>query len=186
MGGPAGRPTLSARFAALLLPLLVGWATIPDGGSAGLLFQATTDEVVRAYSDLIVDGLLFTPRSAITCWCSASITWATAQFASYATFGHRRPINAVAIIGLLLLANMSPTLSGQLPFLGDLRSRACSCWCASIRSMNRLTGCVAASATRPRSRRCTCAAGHLHHRRHHGLAGADHRGVVGATGGLVD
>ena len=45
------------------------------------------------------------------------ITWATAQFASYATFGHRRPINAVVIIGLLLLGNMSLTVRGQLPFL---------------------------------------------------------------------
>ena len=31
------------------------------------------------------------------------IVWGTAQFASYAAFGHRRPINAVVVIGLLLL-----------------------------------------------------------------------------------
>ena len=32
------------------------------------------------------------------------------MFASYAVFGHRRPLNAVVVVGLLLVANMSDHL----------------------------------------------------------------------------
>ncbi|MFL5685640.1 MAG: transglutaminase domain-containing protein [Chloroflexota bacterium] len=108
---------VGAVFAALLVPLLVGWALRPEGGSAATLFQATTDEVVRAFSDLIVLQLLFTPAYGHHLLVLGLITWGTAQFASYATFGHRRPINAVVVIGLLLIANMSLTVRPQLTFM---------------------------------------------------------------------
>ncbi len=108
---------VGAMFAALLLPSLVGWALIPPGANPGVLFQATTDAVVRAWSDLALAGLLFTPEYGHHLLVLGLITWGSSQFASYATFGHRRPINAVVVIGLLLLANMSLTVRDQLPFL---------------------------------------------------------------------
>ena len=108
---------IGAMFAALVVPLLVGWALEPDGGSLRFLFQATTDEAVRAFSDLIVAQLLFTPAYGHHLLVLGLITWGTAQFASYATFGHRRPINAVVVIGLLLIANMSLTVRPQLTFM---------------------------------------------------------------------
>ncbi len=39
------------------------------------------------------------------------------MFASYATFGHRRPLNAIVIVGLVLLVNMSLTTRDQLVLL---------------------------------------------------------------------
>ena len=108
---------VGAGFAGLLLPLLVGWAMIPEGAPAGVLFQATTDAVVQAWSDLALAGLLFTPAYGHHLLVLGLVTWASAQFASYAAFGHRRPINAVVVIGLLLLANMSLTVRPQLTFL---------------------------------------------------------------------
>jgi transglutaminase-like putative cysteine protease len=108
---------IGAVFAALLVPLLVGWALVPEGANPGILFQRTTDTVVGAWSDLIVAQLLFTPEYGHHLLVLGLITWGSAQFASYATFGHRRPINAVVVIGLLLLANMSLTIRPQLPFL---------------------------------------------------------------------
>ena len=108
---------VGAMFAALLMPLLVGWAIEPSGGSLGFLFQTTTDEVVKAFSDLIIAQLLFTPAYGHHLLVLGLITWGTAQFASYATFGHRRPINAVVVIGLLLIANMSLTVRPQLTFM---------------------------------------------------------------------
>ena len=108
---------VGAMFAALVMPLLVGWALQPVGGSPAVLFQITTAEVVRAWSDLIVAGLLFTPAYGHHLLVLGLITWATAQFASYATFGHRRPINAVVVIGLLLIANMSLTVRPQLTYM---------------------------------------------------------------------
>ena len=108
---------IGAMFAALLTPLLVGWAIEPAGGSLGFLFQTTTDEAARAFSDLIVAQLLFTPAYGHHLLVLGLISWGTAQFASYATFGHRRPINAVVVIGLLLIANMSLTVRPQLTFM---------------------------------------------------------------------
>jgi transglutaminase-like putative cysteine protease len=108
---------IGAVFAALLIPLLVGWALNPGGGNLGFLFQSTTDTVVAAWSDLVLAQLLFTPQYGHHMLVLGLITWASSQFASYATFGHRRPINAVVVIGLLLLANMALTVRDQLTFL---------------------------------------------------------------------
>jgi transglutaminase-like putative cysteine protease len=108
---------IGAAFAALLVPLLVGWAMNPDGGSVGFLFQATTNAVVIAWSDLALAGRLFTTQHGHHLLVLGLVTWGSSQFASYAAFGHRRPINAVVVIGLLLLANMSLTVREQLTFL---------------------------------------------------------------------
>ena len=72
---------------------------------------------------------VFTPEYGYHLLVLGLITWGSAQFASYATFGHRRPINAVVVIGLLLLANMSLTI--RRGFSSSSRSPACSCWSAS-------------------------------------------------------
>jgi len=108
---------VGAAFAAVLTPLLVGWALYPEGGPPAMLFQATTDAVIQAWSDLVVSQLLFTPAYGHHLLVLGLVTWGTSQFASYATFGHRRPINAVVIVGLLLLANMSLTVRSQLTFM---------------------------------------------------------------------
>jgi transglutaminase-like putative cysteine protease len=108
---------VGAVFAALLMPLLVGWALVPDGGSPSFLFQTATDSVVVAWSDLALAGRLFTSAIGHHLLVLGFVTWGSSQFASYAAFGHRRPINAVVVIGLLLLANMSLTVREQLTFL---------------------------------------------------------------------
>lgn len=108
---------VGAAFAALLVPLLVGWTMRPDGGSPGFLFQTTTDSVVGAWSDLVLAQRLSTIQYGHHLFVLGLLTWASSQFASYAAFGHRRPINAVVVIGLLLLANMSLTVRPQLTYL---------------------------------------------------------------------
>jgi hypothetical protein len=45
------------------------------------------------------------------------VVWGTAQFASYAVFGHRHPLNAVVVSGLVLVVNMAATFEHQLPYL---------------------------------------------------------------------
>ncbi len=45
------------------------------------------------------------------------IMWGTGQFASYAVFGHHRPLNAVIVAGIVLLASMSSTFREELPYL---------------------------------------------------------------------
>jgi transglutaminase-like putative cysteine protease len=121
--GPAvgwGRWTtqlIGAISAALLVPLLVGWSMVPDGAPPAQLFQATTDAVVGAWSDLVLAGEFSTPEYGHHLLVLGLIVWGSSQFASYAAFGHRRPMHAVIIIGLLLIGNMALTVRDQLVFL---------------------------------------------------------------------
>jgi len=121
--GPAvgwGRWTthlVGAVFAALLTPLLVGWVLIQAGGTPYELFHETAGEVLTAWTDLVVAGSLSTFAYGHHLLVLGLIVWASSQFAAFAAFGHRRPLNAVIVIGLLLLANMSLTARDQLPHL---------------------------------------------------------------------
>ncbi|MEO8229202.1 MAG: transglutaminaseTgpA domain-containing protein [Chloroflexota bacterium] len=107
---------LGATFAGLILPMIVG-ARLMVGGGPVDWFRATAASCVDAYFDLTYRGLQFTTEIGHFLLILGAIAWATGQFASYATFHHRRPLNAVLIIGLGLVANMSLTLRDQLPYL---------------------------------------------------------------------
>jgi transglutaminase-like putative cysteine protease len=107
---------LGATFAGLILPMIVG-ARLIDGGGPVEWFQATAASCVDAYFDLTYRGLQFTTEIGHFLLVLGLIAWGTGQFATYATFHHRRPLNAVLIIGLGLVANMSLTLRDQLPYL---------------------------------------------------------------------
>lgn len=45
------------------------------------------------------------------------LVWASAYFAAYVVFRHRRPVGAIVLLGLLLLFSMSLTVRNQLPYL---------------------------------------------------------------------
>ena len=49
--------------------------------------------------------------------------WGTGQFASYAVFGHHRPLNAVIVAGIVLLASMSSTFREELPYIVVVHGR---------------------------------------------------------------
>ena len=107
---------LGATFAGLILPTIVGARLIERGGPVEW-FQATAASCVDAYFDLTYRGLQFTTETGHFLLVLGLVAWGTGQFAAYATFHHRRPLNAVLIVGLGLVANMSLTLSDQLPYL---------------------------------------------------------------------
>ena len=107
---------LGAVFAALLVPMLVG-SVLLQGGSPAEWFVATANSVVQAYLDLAVRGRALTDQYGHFLLVLGLFSWATAQFASYAVFGHRRPLPAVAMTGFVLLTNMSITSNDQLEFL---------------------------------------------------------------------
>ena len=108
---------VGAAFAALVLPLLVGSVIREAGGSLHELFQASTDQAVLAWSDLVVAQHPLTRAFGHHLLVLGLLAWGSSQFASYAAFGHRRPINAVVVIGLLLLVNMALTARDQLVYL---------------------------------------------------------------------
>ncbi len=108
---------IGSVFAALIAPIFVGAAASATGGSIGMLFRFTASEAVLAWRDLIMDDQGFTVAVGHHLLILGLIVWGSSMFASYAAFGHRRPLNAVLLIGVLLVANMSLTTRGQLPYL---------------------------------------------------------------------
>lgn len=109
---------VGAAFAALLTPLIVGTVLL-EGADATLqgLFTATADEAARAAQDLIIANRRTTSAYGHHLLVLGLIVWGSAMFASFAVFGHRRPLNAILLVGFLLVGNMSLTLSDQLVYL---------------------------------------------------------------------
>jgi transglutaminase-like putative cysteine protease len=109
---------IGAAFAALIVPLVVGLqlpmlpgATIYDA------YQATATSLYQAVYELIVLDLSLTNEYGHYMLVLGLLVWATSMFASYAAFGHRRPLNAIVIVGLVLLINMALTNEDQLRYL---------------------------------------------------------------------
>ncbi|MFL5674641.1 MAG: DUF3488 and DUF4129 domain-containing transglutaminase family protein [Chloroflexota bacterium] len=108
---------VGAIFAALIVPILAGLDLYTHGASIHDLFVATANSVVQAWLDLSIRNLSATEQYLHFVYILGIVVWATSMFASYAVFGHHRPLNAVVVIGVVLLANMSLTYSPQLPYL---------------------------------------------------------------------
>ena len=107
---------VGAVAAALVVPILVGMVLEPGGGVAGW-FLATSDATTEAVLDLTIRNRTVTQQYAHFLLVLGLICWATGQFAGYATLGHRRPLGAVFVTGLVLLSNMSLTRLDQLQLL---------------------------------------------------------------------
>ncbi len=107
---------VGSLVAALVVPWLVG-ANLQSDGSIPGRFEATATAAVQAYVDLIVETNQFTSQYGHHLWVIGLLVWATSMFAAYATFGHRRPLNAVVVIGVALVVNMALTVNEQLGYL---------------------------------------------------------------------
>ena len=106
-----------AVFAALIVPLFVASVAHPDGASFNELYRATATSVVAAYGDIVVRNQASTVQYLHYLLSLGLVVWGTSQFASYAVFGHHRPLSAVTVVGLLLVGNMSITINDQLMYL---------------------------------------------------------------------
>jgi transglutaminase-like putative cysteine protease len=81
------------------------------------MYVATASAVVNAYSDIVIHSQASTIQYLHYLLTLGLLVWATSMFASYAIFGRHRPLNAVAVVGLLLLGNMAITINDQLFYL---------------------------------------------------------------------
>jgi transglutaminase-like putative cysteine protease len=111
---------IGSIFAALIVPMITTISALPAGETVPSiynLFQATSDSVVNAYMDIAYRGLPSTIEYLHFVYIFGILVWATSMFASYAVFGHRRPMNAVIVVGVVLVANMSLTENDELWFL---------------------------------------------------------------------
>ena len=121
IGGKSGIgrwPTylLGSILAALVVPLYVGAVLVPEGTWLGQ-YQATATAVVEAWRDLAIRNQAVTQEYGHFLLTLGLFTWATAMYAGYATFGHKRPLNAIVLVGLVLVVNMGFTLNNQLTLL---------------------------------------------------------------------
>ena len=108
---------IGAIFAALIVPILTGLVLHPHGAPVHDLYVATADSVVQAWFDLTIRNLAATTQFLHHILTLGLLVWATSMFASYAVFGHHRPLNAVIVVGVVLLGNMALTVNPQLPYL---------------------------------------------------------------------
>jgi transglutaminase-like putative cysteine protease len=108
--------TMGALFAGLLVPIIAGLAVWP-AVSPAQAFLSTANGTIQAYLDLTVRGLPFTTQDVHYVLVLGGLVWGTMQFGAYAIFGHRRPLSAVVVVGLVLLANMALTRRDQLEWL---------------------------------------------------------------------
>jgi transglutaminase-like putative cysteine protease len=106
-----------AVFAALLVPLFAASVAHPVDASISGLYRATAESVVAAYGDIVVRNQASTIQYLHYLLTLGLLVWATSMFASYAVFGHHRPLSAVTVVGLLLVGNMAITINDQLVFL---------------------------------------------------------------------
>lgn len=109
--------TIGAVFAALIAPIIVGSVQAPEGDAIGLLFERTARSVVAAFDDLVIQDRLTTTQTGHYLLAIGLLVWGSSMFASYAAYGHRRPLNGVVLIGFLLIGNMALTVRDQLIYL---------------------------------------------------------------------
>ena len=111
---------VGALFAALVLPLIAGDLLLGDAVSGlapvalGQRYVAAADASFEAWYDLAILDLSFTREWGHYVIAIGGLIWGTAQYAAYAVFGHRRPLDAVIAVGIVLLANMALTTRDQL------------------------------------------------------------------------
>ena len=107
---------IGASAAALIVPLMVGGILVKDGSFQDR-FEATAASAANAFNDLVVLEQAFTQEYGHHLLVIGLFVWGTSMFAAFATFGHRRPLSAVVLIGVVLVINMSLTVNDQLGYL---------------------------------------------------------------------
>ncbi|MEO8273072.1 MAG: transglutaminase domain-containing protein [Chloroflexota bacterium] len=112
---------VGALFAGIVLPLVVGGVISPAAGwdPAGLAqrYLAMYDVARNVWYDLAVFGRSYTNQIAHYHLVFGVLVWGAGQLAGFSVFGHRRPLDAVVVLGLVLIADDAMTGHDQLPLL---------------------------------------------------------------------
>ncbi len=108
---------LGAVLGVLLVAMMAGSVVGRGVGGPAEWFHATAASSVEAYLDIAFRGLPATTQIGHFLLVLGLLAWGTGQYAAYVTFHHRRPLNAVIVIGVGLVASMSLTIVDQLFYL---------------------------------------------------------------------
>jgi transglutaminase-like putative cysteine protease len=103
-----------AIAAALALPVVIGSIVVGEPAGFVELYRATAEATRQAWYDLAIVGAPRTPQFGHYLLGLGILCWATGQFAAYAVFAHRRALDALVVVGIVLLGNMSLTVHDQL------------------------------------------------------------------------
>jgi hypothetical protein len=115
---------LGALIAGLVLPLIVGGIALGpqahvgwDPYSLARRLVAALDVARGVWTDLVIIG-----KSTTTQWTHyhlvfGAVVWGAGILAGYTVFGHRRPLDAVVVVGLAIVANMALTQHEQLTLM---------------------------------------------------------------------
>ena len=116
---------VGALFAGLVLPMIMGGLILEARGTpvgwdpaalANRMGVAWT-VVQTMWTELAVLRVPFTSQEGHYHLVFGALVWGAGLLAGYTIFGHRRPLDAVVVIGLALLANMALTRHDQLGLL---------------------------------------------------------------------
>jgi len=114
---------VGAILAGLVLPLVAGALVLgADGHPADLarplvIYQAAGGVAFHVWADLVRDGRPFTSQFGHYHIVFGALVWGAGMLAAGAVFGRRRPMDAVVVVGILLIANMAITSHEQLQFI---------------------------------------------------------------------
>ena len=117
---------IGATLGGLLIPLIVGGVLLhpePGWDPLGLATRLVESlKVVRnVWTDLVVLGRPFTTEYGYYHLVFGAMLWGAGLLAGFAVFGHRRPLDVIITLALILMANMALTSHDQL-FLLEIYS----------------------------------------------------------------
>jgi transglutaminase-like putative cysteine protease len=112
---------VGALFGGIFIPLVVGGIIVPNAGwdivSLGTRFAAAGNVVRLVYNDWVVLNLPFTDQTAHYHLVFGALLWGAGMLAGFTVFGHHRPLDAVVVLALAIIANMALTRHDQLYLL---------------------------------------------------------------------
>jgi len=115
---------LGAAIAGLVLPLIVGGIALGPEAKVGwdphglaVRLVAMVDVARGVWTALVIIGKPTPSQGTHYHLVFGVVVWGAGMLAGFTVFGHRRPLDAVVVVGLAILANMALTSRDQLTLL---------------------------------------------------------------------
>ncbi len=154
---------VGALIAGLVLPLIVGGIALGPQARVGWDPYGLAQRLVAmlgvaqgVWTDLVILGKPQTSQYAHYHLVFGVIVWAAGILAGFTVFGHRRPLDAVVVVGLAIIANMAVTGHSQLSLMVLFSGAALLLLIRTHVFDEELIWARRRSATRGRSGSCTC------------------------------
>ena len=115
---------LGALIAGLVLPLIAGGIALGPEAHVGWDPRGLAERLVAmlsvvqgVWTDLVVIGKSQTTQIAHYHLVFGAIVWGAGILAGFTVFAHRRPLDAVVVVGLPIVVNMAVTMHSQLTLM---------------------------------------------------------------------